>query len=106
MAVGIFIMVLEFYIPGVRSPGGKIPPGLHPSGSDQARCAGANQVAVWIQVILLCSFNQAVDHSAGLSTGRVLEKSRFFWPITKGFMLRSAPVFGELQPAIFRIAYR
>ena len=33
MAVGISIMVLEFYIPGVRSPGGKIPPRLHPSGS-------------------------------------------------------------------------
>lgn len=41
MAVDIFIMVYEFYIPGVRSPGGKIPPRLHPSGSDQARCAGA-----------------------------------------------------------------
>ena len=35
MAVDIFIMVLEIYIPGVRSPGGKIPPRLHPSGSGQ-----------------------------------------------------------------------
>ena len=41
MAVGISIMVLEFYIPGVRSPGGKIPPRLHPSGSAQVRCSEA-----------------------------------------------------------------
>uniref|UniRef100_UPI00262F2D83 hypothetical protein n=1 Tax=uncultured Flavonifractor sp. TaxID=1193534 RepID=UPI00262F2D83 len=33
MAVGIFIMVLEFYISGAHSPGGKIPPKPHPSGS-------------------------------------------------------------------------
>lgn len=29
-----------------------------------------NQVAVGIQVILLCGLNQAVDHSTGLSPGR------------------------------------
>ena len=41
MAVGIFVMVLEFYIPGVRSLGGKIPPRPHPFGSAQVRCSGA-----------------------------------------------------------------
>ena len=41
MAVGISIMVLEFYISGAHSPGEKIPPKPHPSGSAQVRCAGA-----------------------------------------------------------------
>ena len=41
MAVGIFIMVLDFCITGVRSPGGKIPPKPHPSGSAPVRCSGA-----------------------------------------------------------------
>ena len=41
MAAGISIMVLEFYIPGVHSPGGKIPPKPYPSGSGPVRCAGA-----------------------------------------------------------------
>lgn len=41
MAVCIFIMVLEFYISGAHSPGGKIPPRLHPSGSAQVRCSEA-----------------------------------------------------------------
>ena len=41
MAVGIFIIVLEFYIPVVRSPGGEIPPRPHPSGSAPARCSEA-----------------------------------------------------------------
>lgn len=41
MAVGIFIMVLDFCITGAHSPGGKIPPKPHPSGSAPVRCAGA-----------------------------------------------------------------
>ena len=37
----------------------------------QARCVvqEPNQVAVGIQVILLCGFNQPVDHRAGLGAG-------------------------------------
>lgn len=41
MAVGISIMVLEFCILGVYSPGGKIPSRFHPSSSAQAHCVGA-----------------------------------------------------------------
>ena len=41
MAAGIFIMVLEFCIPGARSPGGKIPPRIHPPGSAPVRYSGA-----------------------------------------------------------------
>lgn len=58
-----------------------------------------NQVAVGIQVILLCGFNQTVDHSAGLSASWGVEKSQFFRPITKGFMLRSAQSPGTASGA-------
>lgn len=79
MAAGISIMVLEFYIPGVRSPGEKIPPRLHPSGWVQARCAGAKPgsgtslVRFTVSIILM-------DHGSGL---------RPRWGIGKETILRS-----------------
>ena len=41
MAVGIFIIILEFYIPAEHSQEGKILPKPHPSGSAQVRCSEA-----------------------------------------------------------------
>ena len=42
----------------------------------QPRCViqEPNQVAVGVQVIFFCGFNQAVDHSTGLSAGRGVGK--------------------------------
>lgn len=62
----------------------------------------SNLKAVRIRVIILCGLNQAVDHSAGLGTSRSwLAKNRFFRPITKGFMLRSARLLES--SSLFRI---
>ena len=58
----------------------------------QYRCVFQNsqQIAVRIQLVLLCRLNQAVDHGAGLCAGRGVGKKQFFLPITKDLMLRSA----------------
>ena len=62
-----------------------------------------NQVAVGIQVILLCGLNQAVDHSAGLSAGRGVGKEPVLPTYNKGLYAALGTVVGELQPAVLQI---
>lgn len=101
MAVSISVMVLESYIPGAHSPGGKNLPKSHPSGSDQVRYSEANQVTVGGQVILFCGFNQAVDYSARLGTSRGVGKEQVLPAHCK--RLYATTVVGELQSAILQI---
>ena len=65
-----------------------------------------NQIAVGIQVVLLCGLNQAVDHSAGLSAGRGVGKEPVLPAYDKGLYAALGTVVGELQPAVLQIAYR
>ena len=65
-----------------------------------------NQIAVGIQVILLCGLNQAVDHSAGLSAGRGVGKEPVLPAYDKGLYAALGTVVGELQPAVLQIAHQ
>ena len=90
MAVGIFIIVLEFYIPVVRSPGGEIPPRPHPSGSAPARCSEAKPGSGRDPGHSPLRFQSDCRSQRWTERGGVLANSQFFRPITKGLMLRSA----------------
>lgn len=85
MAVGSSIIILDFCIPGVRLLCGKILIRLIRPALAGCVVQELNQVAVGIQTIFLCGLNQAIDHSAGLGSGRGV---------------------GKLQPAAFQSAVR
>src|SRR5699024_4214491 len=74
----------------------------------QPRCVvqEPNQVAVRVQAILLCSFNQTVDHSAGLGAGGGVGKEPVLPAHDKGLYAALGTVVGELQPAVLQIAYQ
>ena len=74
----------------------------------QARCMvkEPNQVAVGIQVVLLCGLNQAVDHSAGLGAGRGVGKEPVLPAHDEWLNAALGTVVGEFQPAVLQIAYQ
>ena len=74
----------------------------------QPRCVvqEPNQVAVGIQVILLCGFNQTVDHSAGLGAGGGVGKEPVLPAHDEGLNAALGTVVGELQPAVLQIAHQ
>lgn len=62
----------------------------------QARCMvkEPNQVAVGIQVVLLCGFNQTVDYSAGLGAGGGVGKEPILPAHDKGLYTALGTVVG------------
>lgn len=63
-----------------------------------------NQIAVRIQVVLLCGFNQTVNHSAGLGPGRGIGEQPILPAHHKGLYAALGAVVGQLQPAVLQIA--
>ena len=74
----------------------------------QPRCVvqEPNQVAVGIHVILLCSFNQTVDHSAGLGAGGGVGKESVLPAHDEWLHVALGTVVRELQPAVLQIAHQ
>ena len=64
------------------------------------------QVSVRVKFVLLCCFNQAVDHRAGLSACRSVGKKPVLPSHNKRLYAALSTVVAQFQSAVFQIAYQ